>query len=145
MPASARRRLMPADSGDGAPCPDDAYEPTTTVCRPAGDCDVEERCAGWSPNCPEDALKTSSTICRPHQGVCDRHERCTGNSPTCPEDNWRGPGEVDQGLCDLSMKMACSGKGIGEEHCLPTDGTPGAVCGNGGNCISGSCVDNVCQ
>src|SRR5262249_2099392 len=70
-----------------APCPTDAFLPSSTVCRAsAGVCDTAESCTGTGAACPTNAFLPSSTVCRASAGGCDVVESCTGSSASCPSD-----------------------------------------------------------
>jgi len=117
---------------------------TGTICRDAaGVCDVAEACPGDGEACPFDAFVAADTVCRPHADVCDLAESCTGFTADCPADGYLWYAGSDPGFCDGGL--LCDGQGIGADHCRTTDGSPGSLCGNGTNCLSGVCVDLACN
>src|SRR5262249_3650138 len=72
-------------------CPNDTFQPSTFVCRPAaGQCDAIETCPGTGPACPTDLKSTA--LCRPSADLCDAPEFCNGSANDCPPDLVRASG-----------------------------------------------------
>jgi hypothetical protein len=123
--------------GVGNNCPDDAFKPSTEVCRPsAGVCDLAEQCTGSAAACPADAKSTAE--CRGSLGECDPAEVCNGSSDGCPGD-LRTPAEIacspDSNECTIDQ---CDGSSplcthdeirpdCGSESCTNGTNTPPTV------------------
>jgi len=92
--------------GVGTDCPEEAFSPAGTECRPqAGECDMAEFCSGLEADCPADAFEPHSTLCRPASGACDAAEYCTGASASCPLDSFEPDTKICRppaGPCDIA-------------------------------------------
>jgi hypothetical protein len=109
--------------GTNKTCPNDAFEPATTLCRDLngaggpvvdgrGVCDVREFCSGNNASCPADGFKSQGVECRAAAGVCDDAEVCTGNGADCPFDLRAGPERTCRpavGLCDQDEVCGSNG------------------------------------
>src|SRR5207249_1773874 len=72
-------------TGSSSTCPNDAFQPSTFVCRAAAnECDLQETCPGNSATCPGDSVKASGTACSDDGNVCTT-DLCNGTvgSPLC--------------------------------------------------------------
>ena len=88
-----------------------ATSPAETPCRyPAGVCDVQEVCDGYSPYCPDDQAAPPDTVCRPAAGSCDVAELCDGSGVSCPADTFIPPSvpcRTSPSTCNLTE--TCTG------------------------------------
>ena len=150
-------------TGTSTACPDNQFEPSTTVCRPsAGPCDVAETCTGTSAECPTDQFEPATKVCRPSAGPCDVADTCTGASAACPPDQLEASGvacgptptQCETRATCTGLTATCPPNPITvggscndndpctvNDQCAPTGtcaGTP-RICPTGQICVSGTC------
>ena len=119
-------------------CPEDSFEPSTTLCREStGACDPAEHCSGSSPACPADDVAPFGTSCA-DADRCNGDEVCRGDG-TCVAGS---PPDCDDG--NACTADACDPSG-GCTH-TAVDGCCPESCDDGDPCTEDACsTDGSCN